>query len=341
MRRIVIIAACLIAFLAAGWTAYWFVMADRAAGWIAAWAAPAPGKVWHGSFGASEVSGFPFSMDVRLSDPEVTWQGRSGGAVWQGEWLIASFRPWSVSAFDIALPPQQFVSLVEGGNLRMAALSMSAGKGHVAIADNRAQAVRAEFSDLVIDFAQNRPPVAADRLLVEVETVPGEAAWDIALQADNASFQAQAPEPFQGVVPLFIASLRLNGDIPEGPLEQRLAAWRDAGGVVDVHALKLVWPPLDIEGDGSVSLDRQMRPLGAFTADIVGYREAVEAFAAMGRLTQNQANLALAGMDAMARTGEDGVKRLSVPLSMQDGHLYIGPLMLGDLPPILPEGASF
>jgi len=340
MRRTIIIALCLAAFLAAGWTGYWFVMAGRAADWIAVWAPPAPGKAWHGSFEASEVSGFPFSMDVRLANPEVTWDSSSGGAVWQGDWLIASFRPWSLSNFDISLPPEQYVSLVEEGRLYMAALAMTAGTAHVAIVNNRAQAVRAEFTDLVVDLAQNQAPVTADRLMVEVEALTDEIAWDIALQVEGARFHSQVPEPFIGEVPLLVANLTLRGDLPEGSLEQRLGAWRDNGGVIDVHALKLVWPPLDIEGEGSLSLDRQMRPLGAFTADVVGYRELVEAFEQMGRLTRNQAMMAGAGMDAIARTDEQGNRRLNVPLSMQDGHLYVGPLMLGDLPPLLPEGAS-
>ena len=342
MRRTLIIVFCVLAFLAAGWTAYWFVMADRAAEWIAVWAAPAPGKTWHGSFGASEVSGFPFSMDVRLSDVEVSWEGGSGGAVWQGDWLVAAFRPWSLAAFDIVLPPEQFVSVVEGGNLRMAALAMSSGTAHIAIADNRARTVRAEFTDLVIDLAQNQAPVAAERLRVDVEALDGEEeAWDIALEVNGARFHSQVPEPFNGEVPLLVAELTLRGAVPEGPLEQRLAAWRDNGGVIDVHALKLVWPPLDIEGEGSLSLDREMRPLGAFTADVVGYREMIAAFEEMGRMTRNQAMMAAAGMDAIASTDAQGNKRLNVPLTMQDGHLYVGPLMLGDLPPILPGDAAF
>ena len=341
MRRTILLTACLTAFLAAGWTAYWFVMAGRAADWIAVWAAPAPGKAWHGSFGASEVSGFPFSMDVHLAEPQVTWDGRSGGAVWQGAWLVASFRPWSLASFDIELPPEHYVSLVEDGNLRMAALTMTSGTAHVAIADNRAQTVRTAFTDLVIDFAQNQAPVAAERLQLDVAALADEAAWAILLRVENARFHSQVPEPFNGEVPLLVADLTLRGDIPEGPLEQRLAAWRDNGGVIDVHALKLVWPPLDIAGEGSLSLDREMRPLGAFTADVVGYREMVEAFEAMGRMTRNQAMIATAGMDVIATTDAQGNKRLNVPLSMQDGHLFVGPLMLGDLPPILPEGASF
>ena len=341
MRRTILLIACLTAFLAAGWTVYWFVMADRAADWVAVWAAPAPGKAWHGSFGASEVSGFPFSMDVHLADPQVTWDGRSGGAVWQGAWLVASFRPWSLASFDIALPPEQYVSLVEDGNLRMAALTMTSGTAHVAIADNRAQTVRTAFTDLVIDFAQNQAPVAAELLQLDVEALAEEAAWAILLQVEDARFHSQVPEPFNGEVPLLVANLTLRGDIPEGPLEQRLAAWRDSGGVIDVHALKLVWPPLDIAGEGSLSLDREMRPLGAFTADVVGYREMIAAFEAMGRMTRNQAMMVAAGMDAIASTDAAGNKRLNVPLSMQDGHLFVGPLMVGDLPPILPEGASF
>ncbi len=56
---------------------------------------------------------------------------------------------------------------------------------------------------------------------------------------------------------------------------------------------------------------------------------------------RRRGDIAAGGMDAMATTDADGNKRLSVPLSMQDGRLYAGPLLLGDLPPILGEGASF
>lgn len=342
MRRILLIIAAVLVFLWAAWTAYWFVMADRAGDWIALWAAPAPGKVWHATFDGSEVGGYPFSLDVRVTNPVVAWQNSSGGGVWTGPWLLASFRPWSLERFDVALPEEQTVTVDDGATLRMIALAMTEGRATVAVENNRASALSAEMTDVVATWAQNRPPVAASRVLLDVATVPDEEeAWDVFLRVHDARFPAEAPEPFEGNVPLLEVDLRLRGAVPGGPLAQRLAAWRDAGGVIDVRELKLDWPPLDVTGEGTITIDREMKPLGAFTAEVVGYRELLDALEAMGRLTRNQALVAAAAMDALAATDEDGKKRLSVPISMQNGKAFAGPILIGDLPPVIPEGASF
>lgn len=342
MRRTLLIALALLVFLAAAWTAWWFAMAGRAGDWVAHWAAPAPGKVWHGTFATAEVGGYPFWLDVRVTDPVVTWQNRSGGAVWQGPWLVASFRPWSLARFDVALPREQTVTLDDGAAVRMIVLDMAEGRATVAIENDRASGLSAELTDVTATWAQNRPPVAVERVLVDVAAVPGEEeAWHLALRLHDARFPAEAPEPFEGTVPLLEVDLTLRGAVPDGPLAQRLAAWRDAGGVVDVKDLKLLWPPLDVTGEGSVALDREMKPLGAFTAEVVGYRELLDAFEAMGRLTRNQALMAATALDAMAATDAEGKRRLSVPISMQNGKLFAGPIMIGDLPPVIPEDASF
>src|SRR3546814_11802892 len=72
------------------------------------------------------------------------------------------------------------------------------------------------------------------------------------------------------------------GALPPGPPSQAIEAWRQNGGTVEIPWLNLVWGPLDLRAKGTATLDGRMRPLGALTADIRGYRETLTAFASAG-----------------------------------------------------------
>src|SRR3546814_20885801 len=72
------------------------------------------------------------------------------------------------------------------------------------------------------------------------------------------------------------------GALPPGPPSQAIEAWRQNGGTVEIPWLNLVWGPLDLRAKGTATLDGRMRPLGALTADIRGYRETLTAFSSAG-----------------------------------------------------------
>ena len=341
MRRRLLIAAGVLVFLAAAYTVYWNVMASRAAGWIALWAAPAPGKSWDGSFASAETGGFPFTLRVRLTQPEITWQGPSGHATWQGPWLVASFRPWSLSRFELELPDQQTVQVSDGADLRMIALAMSEGRGAVEVADNRARVISGTFEDVVATLDQGHAPVAARRLDFRAEATEPDKVWSLSIEGDDIRLAGWSPEPFGATIGHVQTKLRINGYIPGGTLADRLAGWRDGGGTVDVDELKLDWPPLKVDANGTLALDGQMRPIGAFTAQIEGYRELLGALEQAGQLQHSQAVVAGSALDAMARQGDDGIRQLSIPVSIQNGRLFAGPIPIVAVPPLLPQDAGF
>lgn len=328
----------ILVLLAVAYSVFWFVLAGRSEDWIAAWAAAEPDKDWHGTFQKTSVSGFPFAMHVRIEDPEIVWHGDGQEATWDGAWLVAHFRPWEPDRVQLDLPEEQNVYVNAGDHQRLILIQSAEAVGQVEIAGSRAQRVTLEMLDVVTTVEQNQAPVTAGRLLVEAEQVDGGAAHDLFVQVDDLGFVAHMPPPFNGEVPFAAVSLRLNGDLPSGgPVRDRLALWRDQGGVLDIVSLKLDWPPLDIEADGAVALDQGFRPVGAFTADIVGYNDVINALVDLGSVSRNQASLASTVLDVMAeRDPETGERRLSVPITVQNGTLFVGPVPLMPLPPILP-----
>ena len=342
MRRTLIVTVSLVVLLVVAYTVYWNVMASRTADWIAYWAAPAPGKAWYATHGETDVGGFPFAFDVTVSDPVITWQGGPGEAIWQGPYLVARFKPWTLSSFAFDLPPEQTVMLDDGTLLRMVALTMESGTARVTMADDRTQALHAEFEQLVVNHTQNASPVTADHAVIDIAMVPGQPAHDVNILIEGLGLSGQVVPPFDGLVPLVSTSFRWVGELGnDGNLQARLEGWREEGGIVEVNALRLDWPPLDIVADGTLALDRELRPIGAFRADIVGYRELLDAMEAAGTLERSQVTVAGTALDFMARTDDDGTRRLAVDVSMQRGMLSVGPIQVLPLPPVLPPGAGF
>ncbi len=343
MRRILIILVSTVFLLAVAYTVYWYVMASRAGDWVAYWAAPAPGKAWYATHGETEMDGFLlFALNVTVRSPVVTWQGGVGDAVWQGPYLVARFKPWTLANYRFDLPGEQTVLIDDGARLRMIALTMESGTAEVTMADGHAQALHAVFEDLTVTHAQNTGPITAGRLEIDVALAEGEPAYDATILTDGLGLGGQVVPPFEGFVPHASATFRWIGDMPErGSLRARLDGWRAEGGVVEVGALRLDWPPLDVNATGTLALDRELHPIGAFRAEIVGYRELLEAMEASGMLEGSQALMAGSALDFMARTDDDGTKRLTIDVSMQNGRLSVGPIPVMPLPSVLPPDAGF
>jgi hypothetical protein len=336
MRRIALLVGIPV-LVAVAYSVFWFVVAGRAEGWIADWAAAEPDKPWHGSFEGVEVSGFPFAMVVRVASPEVVWHDGVQEAIWSGAWLVARYRPWNPNRIDFELPDNQTVDVDTPNWSGLVAIQTSQSFGHIEMADGKARRVTTESRDLVATAEQLAAPVTADRLVVTAEAVPAGDNHDLFVEVENLGFPAQLPAPFTGLVPFAAASLSLNGDVPSGgPVRDRLALWRDAGGTLDVLSLKVDWPPLAIEADGTVALDEAFRPMGAFSSEISGYGELLDALVELGTVSRGEASVAGTVLDVMARRDEaTGERRLKVPVTIQNGTLFIGPVPLMPVPPVV------
>ena len=126
------------------------------------------------------------------------------------------------------------------------------------------------------------------------------------------------------------------GALPSGPLVESLQRWRESGGTVELKWLHLAWGPIDIKLKGTLALDAQLRPIGALSADIAGFAEAIDALVVAGVVEGDTGRLARAGLGLLAKRPEGGGPPvLSVPMTAQDGRLYLGPIAITELPPVL------
>jgi hypothetical protein len=116
---------------------------------------------------------------------------------------------------------------------------------------------------------------------------------------------------------------------------EALAAWRDGGGVFQLRESEISWGPLWAAGDGTLALDQAMQPLAAGTVRIAGLSETLDALTAAGMLQPDPAKLAQIMFGALARPPvEGGRPEVKLPLSIQNGFVYMGPIKLARVQPI-------
>ncbi|PKU26190.1 DUF2125 domain-containing protein [Telmatospirillum siberiense] len=125
---------------------------------------------------------------------------------------------------------------------------------------------------------------------------------------------------------------RLQGSVPGGSPAQALAAWRDDGGTLEIDALSVDWPPLALSGKGTLALDSDMQPMLASTCDIRGLFAAIDALVRGGVIRGQDAGMVKLAFGLLMKPGKDGEKTLSMPVTIQNRVLSIGPVKLLDLP---------
>ena len=129
------------------------------------------------------------------------------------------------------------------------------------------------------------------------------------------------------------AEVSLQGPAPASWSRRELDAWRDAGGVVDVHNFQISWGDLELRFDGTFAIDEAYRPIGAASADIIGHGYLLTALRTEGIISEPSALAAGIALNLLTEpSSDDGRRVLRTPITAQDGYLYIGPVALISLP---------
>ncbi|MEQ9449282.1 MAG: DUF2125 domain-containing protein, partial [Rhodospirillaceae bacterium] len=126
------------------------------------------------------------------------------------------------------------------------------------------------------------------------------------------------------------------------PSRATLEAWQADAGTLEVDALNLEWAPLSLMASGTMALDGSLQPVGAFNARFQGFFHALDALAEQGVVRSRDASMARVVLGLLTRTPpHGGPPELSLPMTLQDGKLFAGPVELMSVPTLRwPEGVS-
>lgn len=159
---------------------------------------------------------------------------------------------------------------------------------------------------------------------------PGLSVW---MQPFDMKLTTDTPLPFGNTIAEGLFSLRIMGPVPDFSKKESVAAWNDASGVFEFDRFYVVWGPVTVNANGTVGLSPSLQPEGAFSGRIEGLDQGIDALARQGAITKRQEALVRNSINVLSRpSGLTGNSTPIVPISIQGGNLYLGPVRLMDLP---------
>ncbi len=333
--RLGLAAAVLLLVLAGAYSAFWFVVAGRIADGVGQWADALRGQNLDLSWRAVRVAGFPLAFRVELSDARLRDGATPPGAELRLKMLSGSARPWNFRVWHVAAPDG--LSATAGPvDAPIARLSARTVEGSVALAGERGASVWLGLAEPVLEAGVRVAAHRADLRLVLPEQPPrthADRAVAIALDAREIALP-MAPAPFRNPVDSVALGVTVMGAIAAGQPREAAAAWRDSGGTLELDALALRWGTLAITGSGTVALDPELQPIGAFSGAIEGYDALIAAFVGAGRMRAGDARLARLALGMLAKPGPGGQPRIATSFTIQNGEMSLGPVKLGKAPRI-------
>jgi len=337
MRRASLVglaSAGLLLLAAGGYTAFWFLAAARLESGLGQISQALRPRHLDLSWQSLQVGGFPLALRVDLAGVELRDRAPLAPGVIRLPRLAASAAPWNFSVWHLTAPDGLKISA--GGAPPVAMVSADAAAGTLLLPP--AGGVRARF-DLRQPHADAGVGLAAQHAVLWVILPPHpprtdtDPAFGLALDARELTLPA-LPPPFRNPLDELVLGITVRGPVPTTPPRAAAATWRDAGGSVDIDHFSLRSGTLSIAGSGTVALDKNLQPEGAFSVAIEGYPALLAALVAAGRLRKNAAKIAGLALALLAKTGPDGKPEIRTSLSMQHGEMFLGPIAIGPVPRI-------
>jgi hypothetical protein len=336
-NQIIAIAAGLVIVAYSGW---WWLTARTLTGRIDQWIAGEQAKGAKITPMAVSVGGYPFAFSVKLTNVSLAWPGGFGFSsqslkLRNRPWSLRSFKVNSIGGFEIALP---------AGTSRPALnLAGETLRGHAGFQDTAMPVAMDLMADTVSASTSTADgPATREMTVATVEfdgtrpttspTADTDVAYDLSLKLTDLSAQALEGNPLGGTIGHTALHLQLLGAPPVQWDDSGLKAWREAGGSVNVNALSLQWGQLAVSGNGTLALDKDMQPEGAFTAHLSGFEQALDSLAAAGWIKLSAASLAKLALGIASHPGPDGKPSVDTPLTIQNRHVSAGAIKLGQIP---------
>jgi hypothetical protein len=337
-RRPLIIAATGICLLAIAYSVYWFVLARIVEGDIANWTTQQRALGYMVVFGEPSVGGFPLAVSARMAAPDIT--APDGLWRWQGPDLELQVRPWRPLDLVFRAPGHHRLNIA-GTAPRQIALDAGALEFDLGFArSGQPNEFEISLADAtIVDSRIGQAKFAAVGLEGDLpwpaQSDPNLSSLDLTGDASGIDLPQNLRFPLGQRIDKIHFFSQLMGVVSPGPPRETLQAWRDAGGVVQLRQSELSWGPLWLSGNGTFAFDQAMQPLAAGTLSVAGLGETLDALVAAGVLEPGPAKFAHVMFAALAQPPAGGGRpQVNLPLTVQEGLVYMGPIKLARLPPL-------
>jgi hypothetical protein len=336
--RIAVVASLVLLLISAAVLSTWFWAKQALETGIAQWRAEQIERGFDIAYRGPDFAGFPFALSVSFREPRVT---TPQGLTWQGPPIHGEAKLWDPFTVDLRFPGLHRLRLSQGGDERMADVAAEEARGQVVLqSGGGVESAKVDLGRLQLS-GEDIETVSLERLTARLGPLrPGTEGSLDELDLVGEALHVSLPPGRGDLLGDSLARLSFDstlvGGIPKGKPAESLPAWRDLGGRWRFHRLAVLWGPLDLQASGRLGLDDLLRPAGKFEAEVKGAGTIIDRLIAAKKIKPEAALAARLAVVAMGRPdAATGEPVLAAPVILGDGYLYLGPIPLLPLAPVL------
>lgn len=323
----VLVLACAI------YSGWWLWLASEVRTYITEWQTSERANDREVTFNALTISGFPGALHIQMS--ALSMHDTGAGHKFTLPVIDAEVSPWEITTVDGRLSGPVMAEIVRGDAPERYTLSF---------ADNSFRLVAAKGGqvdmtalNVLAERLTDGARMTAKSLYVSLARATLPSFGSLTVNSEKIDLPETFHSPFGNKVERLSFRVNAEGALPpSGPIQDRLREWTGDGGTLEVLTLDLVHGALGVTGEGTMALDQDLQPIGAFTARISGFNDAVDALIEARVVRAQDGALARVILGALAKVPPGGgPKVVEVPLSLQNRQLSVGPVPLMRVPKIL------
>lgn len=335
--RSIVIWTVLAAILIGAYGAFWWVAAERFQTAALDWIEARKAEGYTVGYSAMDRAGFPTRLRLTFHEPSIASPSNAAPLSWSSSRLLAEIAPWAPLHISFHTEGPQTVGVPDPGGQQF--YTGTAGSLSASITSDRSLPVRAiTVRDLFLTGRESTDLIAAGK--VDIALSPGaggpgeEGGYDLAVLASDLRLPARLRLPLGEHVSRLLLDADVVGAVPSRPWPGGLFDWRDAGGVVEVSELDVHYGPLRLTGAGTLALDGDGQPMGAFNARAEGVPETLDSLDQRGLLPGFGVASAKLALKILSRPSGTGAPGLNIPLTLQDRTLSAASFPLLEIPAI-------
>ena len=315
-------------------TIFWLIVRDEFGKILESWRGNLEGMGYQVVADGPTYGGWPLRLEAHFAAPAIT---APSGQRWEGPAEVTGYAwLWDLNTIVIDGPGRHRLE-VQGGPL-----AIDVAEGTLILGFDRAlDRIALDVGGGSLTNETSHTKLSFDRLAFDLSSLSPDkdGRSDVGFTFDLEKFPL--PPELAGVAEMLgpeIALLKLEGRL-QGVLSPQswkafLATWRDSSGIVDLRSIELDWGALWAKGAGTLAMDERYRPLGAFSFETAGLPELVKRATDAGDVDEDGGRTLQRALEALS-TGADaqGRQKVTLPITLQDGALYVGQIELGQLRP--------
>ncbi|MGK2741079.1 DUF2125 domain-containing protein [Tepidicaulis sp. LMO-SS28] len=336
--------------LVAAYTVYWFTLAGRFESELEAAKGKAQDNGFIPEWEELSFSGFPFRLGIDFTGASLSRGRGDTHWTWTVPALTVQMLPYKLDHAIADFSGEQNIYIAGPEGAQQFAFTAEAfwashvqTEGFAGRTAFETKAFTAEGTDR--QSGDRLGGLSADHVQLNTRPAPGgaegtplPATYDLAIRGENIAWD------FAPLVPWLerdIAQLEIQMRADHLPrhlpadADDGLKDWAAAGGKLAISHLRLLWGPVDMTGQGTLTLDAQGRPQGRFDTSFDNVEGLFNRLVEAGLVKPEAAPMIFTGVNVLAALqGKPQDGRAHLPLVFQDGVVFLGPVAVGRLEPV-------